>query len=143
MVWTLPAAESRSGAAAKDDNHGLICDRGRLGAYPVLKPLIGDAVDTAALVRGWAELIRLRASIEAGAVAPSTILRKLAATGPNNTLSQALRALGTNLPPSMSLMNAGLISLARILGRALRRRPIRDQEEARRISSASDHRLLL
>jgi len=110
MVWTLQAAESRSGAAAKDDNHGLICDRGRLGAYPVLKPLIGDAVDTAALVRGWAELIRLRASIEAGAVAPSTILRKLAATGPNNTLSQALRALETNLPPSMSF-DGGCIEL--------------------------------
>jgi hypothetical protein len=29
--------------------------------YPVLKPLIGDAVDTAALVRGWAELLRVRA----------------------------------------------------------------------------------
>ena len=62
--------------------------------YPVLKPLIGDAVDTTALVRGWAELLRVRASIEVGAVAPSTILRKLAAAGPNNALSQALRALG-------------------------------------------------
>jgi TnpA family transposase len=62
--------------------------------YPVLKPLIGDAVDTAALVRGWAELLRVRASIDVGAVAPSTILRKLAAAGPNNALSQALRALG-------------------------------------------------
>jgi len=62
--------------------------------YPVLKPLIGDAVDTAALVRGWAELLRVRASIEAGAVAPSTILRKLSAAGQNNALSQALRALG-------------------------------------------------
>ena len=62
--------------------------------YPVLKPLIGDAVDTATLVRGWAELLRVRTSIDAGAVAPSTILRKLAAAGPNNALSQALRALG-------------------------------------------------
>ncbi len=62
--------------------------------YPVLKPLIGEAVDTAALVRGWDELARVRASIEAGAVAPSTILRKLAAAGPNNALSRALRALG-------------------------------------------------
>ena len=62
--------------------------------YLVLKPLIGDAVDTAALVRGWAELMRVRVSIEAGAVAPSTILRKLAAAGANNSLSRALRALG-------------------------------------------------
>ncbi len=62
--------------------------------YPVLEPLIGEAVDTAALVRGWGELARVSASIEAGAVAPSTILRKLAAAGPNNALSRALRALG-------------------------------------------------
>ena len=62
--------------------------------YPLLKPLIGDAVDTAALVRGWAELMRVTASIEAGVVAPSTILRKIAAGGSNNALSRALRALG-------------------------------------------------
>src|SRR3954467_11244132 len=62
--------------------------------YPLLKPLIGDAVDTAALVRGWAELMRVKASIEAGVVAPSAILRKLAAAGSNNALSRALRALG-------------------------------------------------
>src|SRR3954470_2667682 len=62
--------------------------------YLLLKPLIGDAVDTAALVRGWAELMRVKASIEAGAVAPSTILRKIAAAGSNNALSRALRALG-------------------------------------------------
>ena len=62
--------------------------------YPVLKPLIGEAVDTAAIIRGWGELQRVRASIEAGAVAPSTILRKLAAAGPDNILGQALRAVG-------------------------------------------------
>ena len=62
--------------------------------YPVLKPLIGEPVDTAALVRGWGELMRVRRSVEAGAVAPSTILRKLAAAGPHNPLSRALRALG-------------------------------------------------
>ena len=45
-------------------------------------------------MRGWGELARVKASIEAGAVAPSTVLRKLAAAGPDNTLSRALRALG-------------------------------------------------
>ena len=38
--------------------------------------------------------MRLKASIEAGAVIPSVILRKLAAAGGGNTLSRALRALG-------------------------------------------------
>lgn len=51
-------------------------------------------MDTAALVRGWDELMRVRASIEAGAVAPSVLLRKLAAASSNNALSRALRALG-------------------------------------------------
>jgi TnpA family transposase len=42
----------------------------------------------------WPELMRLKVSIEAGAVLPSVILRKLAAAGSGNTLSRALRALG-------------------------------------------------
>ncbi len=62
--------------------------------YPVLRPLFGEAVDTAALIHGWGELMRVKASIEAGAVAPSTLLRKLAAAGPGNALSRALRAVG-------------------------------------------------
>jgi TnpA family transposase len=62
--------------------------------WPLLAPLIGDTVETAAILRQWAELMRLKASIEAGAVVPSVILRKLAAAGSANTLSRALRALG-------------------------------------------------
>ena len=38
--------------------------------------------------------MRLKASIEAGAVIPSVILRKLSAAGAGNALSRALRALG-------------------------------------------------
>jgi TnpA family transposase len=64
------------------------------GRYPLLEPLLGDPVDTAAIVQGWAELVRVKASIEAGAVAPSIILRRLAAAGAGNTLSRALRAAG-------------------------------------------------
>ena len=62
--------------------------------YPLLRPLIGEPVDTVSLLHGWQELMRMKLSIEAGAVAPSTLLRKLAATGGTNTLSRALRALG-------------------------------------------------
>ena len=63
-------------------------------AYPLLEPLIGEAIDPAVVVAQWPELMRLKASIEAGAVLPSVILRKLAAAGPGNALSRALRALG-------------------------------------------------
>jgi TnpA family transposase len=62
--------------------------------WPLLAPLIGDTVETAAILGQWAELMRLKASIEAGAVVPSVILRKLAAAGAGNALSRALRALG-------------------------------------------------
>lgn len=63
-------------------------------AYPLLEPLIGDTVETAAITSQWTELLRLKASIEAGVVVPSVILRKLAAAGGGNALSRALRALG-------------------------------------------------
>jgi TnpA family transposase len=63
-------------------------------AYPLLEPLIGDTVETAAIASQWSELLRLKASIEAGVVVPSVILRKLAAAGGGNALSRALRALG-------------------------------------------------
>jgi TnpA family transposase len=64
------------------------------GTYPLLEPLIGDTIETAAVVSQWAVLMRLKASIQAGRVMPSVILRKLGAVGAGNTLSRALRALG-------------------------------------------------
>ncbi len=62
--------------------------------YPLLEPLIGDTVETSVIVDQWPALMRLKVSIQAGAVAPSVILRKLAAAGVGNALSRALRALG-------------------------------------------------
>ena len=62
--------------------------------YPLLEPLIGEVIDPAAVIGQWSELMRVKASIESGAVLPSVILRKLAAGGPGNALSRALRALG-------------------------------------------------
>jgi TnpA family transposase len=64
------------------------------GTYPLLEPLIAGAIDPAPIIGQWPELMRLKESIEAGAVLPSIILRKLAAAGPGNALSRALRALG-------------------------------------------------
>jgi Tn3 transposase DDE domain-containing protein len=54
------------------------------GIYPLLEPLIGDAIETAAIASQWTELMRLKASIEAGTVIPSVILRKLSAAGAGN-----------------------------------------------------------
>jgi TnpA family transposase len=64
------------------------------GTYPLLEPLIGDTVETSALVNQWAVLMRLKASIQVGTVMPSVILRKLAAAGAGDALSRALRSLG-------------------------------------------------
>lgn len=64
------------------------------GTWPLLAPLIGDAVETTAILGQWPELMRLKASINAGTVLPSVILRKLAAAGGGNALSRALRAMG-------------------------------------------------
>jgi hypothetical protein len=64
------------------------------GTWPLLAPLIGDTIETAAILGQWIKLIRLKASIETGAVGPSVILRKLAAAGADNVLSRPLRAPG-------------------------------------------------
>jgi TnpA family transposase len=63
-------------------------------AWPLLAPLIGDTVETAAILGQWTELMRLKASIETGTVVPSVILRKLASAAAGNVLSRALRAIG-------------------------------------------------
>jgi TnpA family transposase len=54
--------------------------------YPLLDPLIGGTVETAAIIDQWPALMPLKASIQTGMVAPSVILRKLAAAGPGNAL---------------------------------------------------------
>ena len=66
----------------------------RPGTYPLLEPMIGDAIEVTSIVAQWPELTRLKRSIEAGVTIPSVILRKLSAAGPGNGLSRALRALG-------------------------------------------------
>ena len=38
----------------------------RPATYPLLEPLIGEAIDSAAIIGQWPELMRLKASIEAG-----------------------------------------------------------------------------
>lgn len=56
------------------------------GTYPLLEPLIGEAMDPTVIIGQWRELMRLKALIEAGAALPPVILRKPAAAGPGSAL---------------------------------------------------------
>ena len=50
--------------------------------YPYLQPLLGQRIKTDVIREHWGEIIRLVASLKAGIVAPSSMLRKLAAYRP-------------------------------------------------------------
>jgi TnpA family transposase len=59
-----------------------------------LRPLIGGKINQALIERNWPDILRIAATIAAGAVAPSQILRKLASYPRQNELSIALREVG-------------------------------------------------
>ena len=63
-------------------------------AYVLLKRHIGERIDTAAIREAWDEVLRIGLSIEERTVAPSTVLKKLAALPRTNMLSRALREIG-------------------------------------------------
>jgi len=62
--------------------------------YPDLQPLLGQRIKTELIREHWSETIRLAASLKAGIVAPSAMLRKLAAYRRQNQLDLALQELG-------------------------------------------------
>jgi TnpA family transposase len=64
------------------------------GHYSGLQPLIGRRIKIDVIHAHWAEVVRLVASLDAGIVAPSTMLKKLAAYRRQNQLSVALQELG-------------------------------------------------
>jgi TnpA family transposase len=64
------------------------------GTYPLLKRHLGDRIDTAVIREAWDDMLRIGVSIEDRTVAPSTVLKKLAALPKNNILSRALREIG-------------------------------------------------
>ena len=67
---------------------------GKPSAYPTLEPLIAGPVNVS-LIRGhWADILRTIASIRAGAVTASLIVRQLAAYPRQNGVAAALRELG-------------------------------------------------
>jgi len=67
---------------------------GARAAYKALDPLIGGTIDLRIIAENWEEILRLTASIRAGTVTPSAILRRLAAYPRQNALAKALREIG-------------------------------------------------
>ena len=59
-----------------------------------LCPLIGGKINTGLIQRNWPDILRLAATMTAGTVAPSLILRRLASFPRQNELATALREVG-------------------------------------------------
>ena len=62
--------------------------------HKMLEPLLGRAIRVDVVEENWDDIIRLTASIKAGAVAPSVMLKKLAAYKRQNRLDLALSEVG-------------------------------------------------
>lgn len=62
--------------------------------YGPLAAMIGGAVDLGLVEENWDEVLRLAASIRAGTVPPSVILKKIAAFPRQNALNKTLREIG-------------------------------------------------
>jgi TnpA family transposase len=62
--------------------------------YGLLQSLIGGAVSKKLFEENWLEILRLAASVRAGTVAPSALLKRLAAYPRQNTLAKVLRDIG-------------------------------------------------
>lgn len=63
-------------------------------AYPGIAPLLGKRIRTDVIREHWDEVVRLVASLKAGHVAPSLMLRKLAAYERQNQVDIALQEIG-------------------------------------------------
>ena len=63
-------------------------------AYARPDPMIGGTVDFRVIGENWDETLRLAASIKAGTVAPSALMRRLAAYPQQNALAKTLREIG-------------------------------------------------
>lgn len=62
--------------------------------FKALEPMIGGTANLSIIAESWDETIRLAASIRAGTVAPSAMLRRLSAYPRQNALAKALREIG-------------------------------------------------
>ena len=66
----------------------------RAGVPKHLRPLVGGKVNVDLIDRNWADILRVAATMAAGTMRPSQILRKLAAYPRQNELAAALREVG-------------------------------------------------
>jgi TnpA family transposase len=66
----------------------------RPDAYPALQEHIGVPINANLIIEYWDDLLHLAASIQTRTVAPSTILKRLAASRNPSQLARALRELG-------------------------------------------------
>ena len=68
-------------------------------AYKDLQPLFGRRIRTDVIREHWDEVLRLVASLQAGTVLPSAMLKRLAAFQRQNQLDLALQELGGSSGP--------------------------------------------
>jgi TnpA family transposase len=67
---------------------------GDLAPFPTLRPLVAGPIQVRTIEEHWDEALRLAASIKAGTVMASTMLRKLAGYPRQNPVARALREIG-------------------------------------------------
>lgn len=67
---------------------------GNMSRWPTLRPLIAGPINVCAIEDDWHETLRLAASIRAGTVRASVMLRKLAGYPRQNPVARALREIG-------------------------------------------------
>jgi TnpA family transposase len=77
-----------------DLKHRRLYCFGKPSDYPTLEPLIAGSINVALIRAHWSEILRIVASIRAGTVAPSVIMRQLASFPRQNGIAAALRELG-------------------------------------------------
>jgi TnpA family transposase len=77
-----------------DLKHRRVYSFGKPSDYPTLEPLIAGQINVELIRAHWAEILRIVASIRAGTVAPSVIMRQLASYPRQNGVAAALRELG-------------------------------------------------
>ena len=77
-----------------DLKHRRLYSFGKPTDHPALAPLIGGRINVALIRAYWADILRIVASLRAGTVTASVIMRQLASHPRQNGIAAALRELG-------------------------------------------------